>query len=639
MATALFATLVAVIGLVVVTLAAADPIRERVNSDEEAGFFHDLVSPFLRRERLRRQLDPNDPFRYKTDRTKNSITWHERENFIKKHNEYRSSVVPQAANMEFMDWDEELEVLAQEWADACVWSHGQPDRDSYPYSFIGQNIQAWEWTYDEERSMDSWYIEKNDYTYETNSCAPGKQCGHYTAVVWATTNKIGCGIAYCPKIKNSIDDGYYIVCNMGPGGNAQGQWPYISGTPCSQCPVGKTDCENNLCRYSNRCLGKTCSNGGTLMGDTCLCMCPLAYTGETCETETNVEFRATFDDNVCFTPGDNLCFTDTNQNFPWVRQNETTPSGYTGPYTDRTRGREEGHYVFIETTGDTPPSGERAGYLTPLFNVKDGSTLEFYYHMYGDTISTLNVYTQEGNSKQIIWTKSGDQNWHWYRAQVNNLPGGSYQFLFEAVKGSSFTGDIAIDDVSLIKPEIEFECSFDTDLCEMTQSQIDEFDWTRQSGGTQSGGTGPQTDHSGTGSYIYAEASPPVEAGDIAEIQTPLLTRTGISRRKLEFYYHMRGSDMGTINVYTETETARVLRWTRTGDNGDRWSLASVDLPTGTYSLVFEYIRGLDWRGDLALDDMKVILYTDVTAPTDAPTTAATTAAPTTAAATTAAPT
>ena len=44
-----------------------------------------------------------------------------------------------------------------------------------------------------------------------------------------------------------------------------------------------------------------------------------------------------------------------------------------------------------------------------------------------------------------------------------------------------------------------FKCSFDSGLCGFVQSYNDDFDWTVQSGGTASTGTGPSQDVSGNG--------------------------------------------------------------------------------------------------------------------------------------------
>ena len=49
----------------------------------------------------------------------------------------------------------------------------------------------------------------------------------------------------------------------------------------------------------------------------------------------------------------------------------------------------------------------------------------------------------------------------------------------------------------------------------------DDFDWTRLSGGTASSGTGPDSDHTGQGSYIYVETSSPRQPGDKAKLTSP----------------------------------------------------------------------------------------------------------------------
>ena len=54
------------------------------------------------------------------------------------------------------------------------------------------------------------------------------------------------------------------------------------------------------------------------------------------------------------------------------------------------------------------------------------------------------------------------------------------------------------------------ECTFDFDLCGWKQDTKDDFDWTRNANSTYSTGTGPSFDHtdgSGSGHYVYVEAS------------------------------------------------------------------------------------------------------------------------------------
>uniref|UniRef100_K1PSY1 MAM domain-containing glycosylphosphatidylinositol anchor protein 1 n=1 Tax=Magallana gigas TaxID=29159 RepID=K1PSY1_MAGGI len=77
--------------------------------------------------------------------------------------------------------------------------------------------------------------------------------------------------------------------------------------------------------------------------------------------------------------------------------------------------------------------------------------LTMYYHMYGGTINTLTIRTQKGNNAAIDrWTLSGNQGDFWHHLSGVNLPLDSQtKIIIEATKGSSYTGDIAIDYVEL----------------------------------------------------------------------------------------------------------------------------------------------------------------------------------------------
>ncbi|MBN1209800.1 MAG: hypothetical protein JXB05_33430 [Myxococcaceae bacterium] len=58
--------------------------------------------------------------------------------------------------------------------------------------------------------VQSWASEAASYDYGTNACAPGKQCGHYTQIVWRSTTQVGCATK---------------LCNSSPPGNYVGQRP------------------------------------------------------------------------------------------------------------------------------------------------------------------------------------------------------------------------------------------------------------------------------------------------------------------------------------------------------------------------------------------------------------------------------
>jgi hypothetical protein len=76
-------------------------------------------------------------------------------------------------------------------------------------------------------------------------------CQSYTQLVWAQTSKVGCGAFRCSELR-MYEDGDYgamlLVCNYGPGGAYQGIQPYNTGSSsCSNCPSGKSTCNNKLC--------------------------------------------------------------------------------------------------------------------------------------------------------------------------------------------------------------------------------------------------------------------------------------------------------------------------------------------------------------------------------------------------------
>nr|AEH25638.1 pathogenesis-related protein 1-23 [Triticum aestivum] len=66
-----------------------------------------------------------------------------------------------------------------------------------------------------------WADEKANYNYASNSCAAGKQCGHYTQIVWRNSTHIGCARLLCDH-----NAGVFITCNYSPPGNYIGQRPY-----------------------------------------------------------------------------------------------------------------------------------------------------------------------------------------------------------------------------------------------------------------------------------------------------------------------------------------------------------------------------------------------------------------------------
>lgn len=220
---------------------------------------------------------------------------------INAHNSVRGR--EPAANMRKTYWNDEMSSVAQAWANECQWKHGMLNDCSG--NRIGQNLYV-EASPDKVAPklnltyvVESWNNERNDWTWETSTCAPGKLCGHWTQLAAAYSSGVGCAYNYCPTITVGGAVWYnalYVACDYTPPGNVMGEPIYLKGAPCSNCDSDGTGmgykCENNLCASctpatdaSCKC-GKPlqCANGGSWSDSTCSCTCAKGFYGLKCES-------------------------------------------------------------------------------------------------------------------------------------------------------------------------------------------------------------------------------------------------------------------------------------------------------------------------------------------------------------------
>ncbi|KAL0966104.1 hypothetical protein UPYG_G00290980 [Umbra pygmaea] len=140
------------------------------------------------------------------------------------HNQVRSNVFPPAADMEYMVWDEGLARSAEAWAATCLWEHGPP----FVLRYQGQNLSVRTGGYRSILQLvEPWYNEVNDYRFpyprDCNPMCPmrcfGPMCTHYTQMVWATTNRVGCAVQTCYNMVvwgTMWRQATYLVCNYSP---------------------------------------------------------------------------------------------------------------------------------------------------------------------------------------------------------------------------------------------------------------------------------------------------------------------------------------------------------------------------------------------------------------------------------------
>ncbi|XP_065831798.1 MAM and LDL-receptor class A domain-containing protein 1-like isoform X2 [Oscarella lobularis] len=314
--------------------------------------------------------------------------------------------------------------------------------------------------------------------------------------------------------------------------------------------------------------------------------------------------------------------------FDWTRDSRGTPSSNTGPSRDYDPGTAAGWYVYIKTSfprsnGDVARIDSNS--FPPLMPSKT-CTIQFGYHMYGATTRTLNVSVTDVVTKKeyILFSETGNKRNQWNcgsisfdRTQIT----GNWTVSFTGVRGTSWSGDIAIDGIEPSPgcgcagpsyPCIETSTDFDSGWGMFSNNDtVDDFDWSLRRGTTPSFSTGPSRDHTtGSGQYAYIETSFPRANGDEAHLFSKWIQGSGNDCScTMSFWYHMYGASTRTLRVEIEEmgKQNRAVAWSMTGNKGNQWLSGSVCLnATSLYRIVFVGVRGTSFTGDIAIDDIQL---------------------------------
>lgn len=143
----------------------------------------------------------------------------------------------------------------------------------------------------------------------------------------------------------------------------------------------------------------------------------------------------------------------------WIRHSGGTTSNPTGPTVDHTKKNSSGFYVYLETSSSyANTNGDVATLDGPWVTVSNsGTSVVFYYHMYGSQIGTLELKGKDklGNVT-TLWSKSAQQQSlqsdPFYRAEIDlstfsGYPGNPVKLSFVGTAAGGYYGDMAIDDV------------------------------------------------------------------------------------------------------------------------------------------------------------------------------------------------
>ncbi len=257
-------------------------------------------------------------------------------------------------------------------------------------------------------------------------------------------------------------------------------------------------------------------------------------------------------------------------------------------------------------------------------------------------LAVNNLFSTQGD---MSWNPGALANsWLWVNVPAGNLPSGigtasstpnvtvtgltqntSYDFYVREVCPSgdtsawagplSYTTPCAIYIAPFFEafdgPAWSLTSPFDIDQCWNKTTTTAPF-WRTEDLTTGSGSTGPAGDVSGTGKYVYMETSGG-SVGQTSELESPPIDISGLSAPQVEFYYHMYGATMGTLNLDVLDSAGNWVNiWTLSGPQQnattDPWVNVAVPFTPSTDTVQFRFqgVRGTSFTGDMSVDEVRL---------------------------------
>ena len=142
----------------------------------------------------------------------------------------------------------------------------------------------------------------------------------------------------------------------------------------------------------------------------------------------------------------------------WITDENGTSSSSTGPSVDYNPGTSTGNYLYYETS--SPCYSNVTAYLySPSVDMTSvgGLNMVFAWHMYGSSQGTLSIdVSADGGATwtQNLWSASGDNGdvWETDTVDLSAYAGSIIIVRFDGLSSTSFTSDMAIDDILFYEP-------------------------------------------------------------------------------------------------------------------------------------------------------------------------------------------
>ena len=130
-----------------------------------------------------------------------------------------------------------------------------------------------------------------------------------------------------------------------------------------------------------------------------------------------------------------------------------------------------GNYIYVESSTPNYPYVGPFILSSECFDISNANnpSFSFYYNMYGANVGTLNLYA----NNILVWSITGNQGQGWNFAQINLPLGNTLELDFEVITGSSWSGDIALDNMNIVQ-QIIYGCTDPNALNYNSNANIDD---------------------------------------------------------------------------------------------------------------------------------------------------------------------
>ncbi|XP_055943864.1 MAM and LDL-receptor class A domain-containing protein 2-like isoform X2 [Argiope bruennichi] len=308
--------------------------------------------------------------------------------------------------------------------------------------------------------------------------------------------------------------------------------------------------------------------------------------------------------------------------YQWKRVNAevfSISNNSTAPDSDST-GNKQGYFAVL-TGKQFYQYYANAVMRTPALGATSHSCrLEFYYHYNIQGGGHLRVYIKHPGyiASTLRFERKGTdatgKEWQFESVYIGNYAAGRMiEFHGNAIypKVSNQVQDVAIDNINYVNCDPNqvysdsLNCTFDYNECGWhPDNDITAVSWTRAKKSPQN--YGPQSDHTGRkGYFMYISASYQYRKGQKAHLVS--MKQNATEKRCFNFWYHMYGEDVGTLNLIIRTDTGNTTIWSKTSSQGNAWKQGSRTIRSNEpYQIVIEGVVGSYAKPVIAIDDIEV---------------------------------